>query len=156
MRAFVRDGDSRVAAEGRGEITVQSLALHGQWQPVPRVIHAESGTKEVANRHFYGGVSFAVPIHAQDQFAQVELAGEIDGHPDVANGTGATDTENCNGLSGLDRDGIDVASLAVDTRGAFGDRIAQSGDAAEWAINLCGCGKAKDPQEHFLISKQSL
>ena len=39
------------------------------------MIHAESRTKEVADRYLHAGIHLAVPIHAQDEFAQVEPAG---------------------------------------------------------------------------------
>jgi hypothetical protein len=101
--------------------------------PAGNVFVLEAGAEEVADGDFDAGFRVAVPVHAQDELAQVVRRRRVDGDPDVADGAGACDVGQRRGFACFDADGIHIAAGVIVAGGAVGrDLGAQCGDIRQW------------------------
>ena len=151
---LVRHCDSGVAREGHGEEGIQRLVrAYGQRNGLIEEIIAQALPEEIADGRFDARRRLAVPVHAQDQFLQVEKFRAGNGDPDVRNDAGPVLVEQRECFAGGNPAIVLIASRAVVAGRALLDVILGFGKARQHAalfpriLSQCGCGYSQNGQK---------
>ena len=73
----------------------------------------EASSEEVANRNLHAWVGLAIPVHPQNQLAQMKRTWRVDRKPDVPDGTGARYVREGDCGVGLYFDPVCIAARAI-------------------------------------------